>query len=134
MLRKTSFTLVAVLMLAPAARPQDGTFELSASYGYTLVDGVTFQGLPIGGEVFNRIDPQDSGGFNATFGYFVQESPNTIGTFGSPPTWSSCATWRRWPSSSSRAAARAPRAAACTTRSTTRSRTRCPTTPSCVAR
>ena len=73
MIRKLALIFVALNMIAPAAMAQEGAFELSASAGYTLSDGVTFDGVPVLGEVFNRIEPKDSFSFNATLGYFVQD-------------------------------------------------------------
>ena len=73
MIRKLALIIVASSMAAPAAMAQEGAFELSASAGYTLSDGVTFAGVPVHDEVFNRIEPKDAFSFHATLGYFVQD-------------------------------------------------------------
>ena len=73
MSRKLALTLVAFHAVGSVAVAQQGSFELSASAGYTLSDGVTFAGVPVNGNVFNRITPKDSASFNATLGYFVQD-------------------------------------------------------------
>ena len=73
MIRKLVLTFIALNMAAPVAMAQQGAFELSASAGYTLSDGVTFEGVPVHGDVFNRITPKEWASFNATLGYFVQD-------------------------------------------------------------
>ena len=49
--------------------------EIGVGAGWTLSDGVTFQGV-IGGDgnIYNEIGPKDSFSFNANLGFFVNES------------------------------------------------------------
>lgn len=60
------------LAVAEPLTAQDARVELSASAGWTLSDGVTFNGV-IGGDgnVYNEIGPKDSVSFNATIGFHV---------------------------------------------------------------
>jgi hypothetical protein len=63
------------LVAAARAQAQDPRVEIGASAGFTLSDGVTFQGV-IGGDgnVYNEIGPKDSVCFGANLGFFVSES------------------------------------------------------------
>jgi len=56
------------------ARAQDHRLELSGNAGYVLSDGVTFDGVAVGGKVYNSVDPKDGFGYNFTLGYYFTEN------------------------------------------------------------
>ena len=65
----------AFLLVGGKAQAQDPRVEFSASAGWTLSDGVTFQGVLGGdGNLYDEIGPKDSFSFNANLGFFVNES------------------------------------------------------------
>ncbi len=62
-------------LAAGPAQAQDPRVEIGVGAGWTLSDGVTFQGV-IGGDgnIYNEIGPKDSFSFNANIGFFVSET------------------------------------------------------------
>jgi outer membrane protein W len=75
-IRQVAFVCASVALLAAApAQAQEGRFEIGASAGWTLSDGVTFSGVIAGdGNVYNSIEPKDSFSYSLQAGYFV--NPN----------------------------------------------------------
>ena len=60
------------LLAAAPAQAQDPRIEIGASAGWTLSDGVTFDGVIAGdGNVYNSIEPKDSFSYNLQVGFFV---------------------------------------------------------------
>jgi hypothetical protein len=63
------------LLVAGPAQAQDPRVEIGASAGWTLSDGVAFQGVTGGdGNIYDEIGPKDSFSFNANLGFFVSDS------------------------------------------------------------
>lgn len=64
--------LLCVAIGATAASAQAPKIAISAFGGWTFADGVSGGGVPaLDGNIYNRVDPQDSGHFGFTGGYFV---------------------------------------------------------------
>ncbi len=64
----------AILALAVAGplSAQDARVELGASAGWTLSDGVSFDGVIAGdGNIYTEIEPKDSASFSANIGFYV---------------------------------------------------------------
>ena len=73
-LRRLAVMASFVLLAAPAARAQDHRIELGANFGYTLSDGVTFQGVLAGdGNLYNGIAPKDGASWGLSLGFLVNE-------------------------------------------------------------
>lgn len=65
----------SALAFASLAEAQDKRLEISGNVGYTLSDGVSGDAHLAGdGNIYDRIDPQDSVSFSLTLGYFVTEN------------------------------------------------------------
>jgi outer membrane protein W len=70
-----TFVLAALVASASGvASAQDHRVEVGGNIAYTLSDGVTFDGLAVGGNVFNSIEPKDSVAYGLNLGVFVTES------------------------------------------------------------
>jgi len=62
-------------LAAAPAQAQDARVEIGGSAGWTLSDGVTFDGVIAGdGNVYNSIEPKDSFSYNLHLGFLV--NPN----------------------------------------------------------
>ena len=62
----------AGLVAAAPVQAQDTRVEIGGGAGWTLSDGVTFDGVIAGdGNVYNSIEPKDSFSYNLHLGYFV---------------------------------------------------------------
>jgi hypothetical protein len=72
MLRRVLIVTAMVGLLASPAFAQ-ARGEISASVGWIFSDGVPFDGIPINGVIYNRVDPADSVGFSFTGGVFFSE-------------------------------------------------------------
>jgi len=60
------------LLVAGAAWAEDPRVEIGASAGWTLSDGVTFDGVHAGdGNVYNSIEPKDSFSYNLNLGFYA---------------------------------------------------------------
>jgi opacity protein-like surface antigen len=63
------FGFLVLCLAAPAAAQYH--VEASGFVGWTVSDGVSFNGLPINGAVYTRADPKDSADFGFTFGGYL---------------------------------------------------------------
>jgi len=68
----TCGAVTLALSVAGPLRAQDARVELGASAGWTLSDGVSFDGVIAGdGNIYTEIGPKDSASFNANVGFYV---------------------------------------------------------------
>src|SRR6185369_14794449 len=74
-LRRLVMIASLVASTAPAAWAQDHRIELGANFGYTLSDGVSFQGVRArDGNLYDGIEPKDGGSWGLQLGYHVNEN------------------------------------------------------------
>jgi opacity protein-like surface antigen len=60
---------------APAAWAQDHRIEVGANFGYTMSDGVSFEGVQAGdGNLYNGIEPSNGSSWGLSLGYLVNEN------------------------------------------------------------
>jgi len=60
---------------APAAWAQDHRIEVGANFGYTVSDGVSFQGVRArDGNLYDGIEPKDGGSWGLQLGFHVNEN------------------------------------------------------------
>ena len=66
---------IGAVLAATPAQAQDPRIEIGGSVGWTLSDGVTFDGVVAGnGNVYNSIEPKDSFSYSLNLGFLV--NPN----------------------------------------------------------
>ena len=66
---------IGAVLAATPAQAQDPRVEIGGSVGWTLSDGVTFDGVVAGnGNVYNSIEPKDSFSYTLNIGFLV--NPN----------------------------------------------------------
>jgi hypothetical protein len=70
MIRRVLSIAVLIACVASPALAQ-GRVEVSGFFGWTFSEGVSFDGIPVNGAVYNRADPKDSQGFGFTFGGYL---------------------------------------------------------------
>lgn len=69
------FVIVAAVALAAgAASAQDHRVEVGGNIGWVYSDGVTFDGIAVGGNIFNSVEPKDSVSYGFNLGFFA--TPN----------------------------------------------------------
>lgn len=74
MLKKMAWIAPLALLLAVPAQAQDPRVEIQGWAGYTFSDGVSGDAVEgSDGNVYNRIDPTNSGSFGLSVGFFVTE-------------------------------------------------------------
>ena len=73
-LRKMAWIAPLALLLAVPAQAQDPRVEISGWFGYTFSDGVSGDAREgSDGNVYNRVDPKNSGAYGFSAGFFVTE-------------------------------------------------------------
>jgi hypothetical protein len=74
-LRRLVMMASLVASTAPAAWAQDHRIELGANFGYTLSDGVSFQGVRArDGNLYDGIEPKDGGSWGLQLGFHVNDN------------------------------------------------------------
>ena len=74
MLRKMAWIAPLALLLAVPAQAQDPRIEIQGWAGYTFSDGVSGDARTgSDGNVYNRVDPANSGSYGLSVGFFVTE-------------------------------------------------------------
>ncbi len=74
-LRKMALIAPLALLVAVPAQAQDPRIEFQGWVGYTFSDGVSGDSIMAGdGNVYNRVDPKNSGSYGLSLGFFVTEN------------------------------------------------------------
>ena len=74
MLRKMAWIAPLALLVAVPEQAQDPRIELSGWFGYTFSDGVSGDAREASdGNIYNRVDPQNSSSYGFSAGFFVTE-------------------------------------------------------------
>ena len=72
MVGKVRNGLLVVAMLAVVASPALAQrAEVGVTFGWTFADGVSFNGTPVNGATYNRVDPKDSVSFGISAGVYL---------------------------------------------------------------
>jgi opacity protein-like surface antigen len=73
MVSKVRNGLLVVAMLALVASPAlaQSRAEVAVTFGWTFADGVSFNGTPVNGVTYSRVDPKDSVSFGFSAGVFL---------------------------------------------------------------
>ena len=75
MLRKMAWIAPLALLVAVPAQAQDPRMELQGWVGYTFSDGASGDPFEAAdGNVYNRVDPDNSGSYGLSVGFFVTEN------------------------------------------------------------
>ena len=69
-----SLTQLTFLAMASPSFSQDKRVEINPFFGYSFSDGVTVDPIPIGGEIYDEVNPKSGMAFGVGFGVYVNEN------------------------------------------------------------
>ena len=73
MLKRVLLVAGLLTLVAGTASAQTPRFRITGLFGFTVADGVSGDAVPIGGALYDRVDPTDGGNFGFSFGVMVDD-------------------------------------------------------------